>query len=248
MQTVEDGILTNYEIFNPKAKDTLVFLHGWGSSLQFWIPVSKLLTKSYRIILVDLPGFGKSMPFQFQPDIPDYTEFIRKFASSLNLEKFTLAGYSFGGQITLDYALKYPHDLTSIILISPAISKEKRRIISLKARMTKSLKPILSNAPSDQIEQLIGWVTPKEYEGSNEYQKALINKIIKYNLKPFLTQITLPVNIIWGNIDMVVPNIGDYLAKKIPKAQFHIISGANHLIYLTHLDELAKTLNKILTH
>ena len=71
MQTVVNGVLTNYEIINPKQTNTLVILHGWGSSISYWVPLTKLLTPKVRIILVDLPGFGSTGPLPDKPDVPE---------------------------------------------------------------------------------------------------------------------------------------------------------------------------------
>jgi len=246
MQILVDGVKTNYLDINPDQEKTIVILHGWGSSLTYWIPVSKLLSQNHRIILVDLPGFGLTSPIDDTPDIPEYTGFIRKFAQELKLEKFILAGHSFGGQIALDYALKFPQDLISIILIAPAAIWEDSRIIDLKVRVADKLKPLLADPSHVLMEQLLGWYTPDDYANSNEYQKKVLKKIVKYNLEPKLKNITVSTDIIWGNIDFVIPNTGDHLVKIIPNSKLHIIPGANHLINLTHPEKLSSIMNKIL--
>ncbi len=246
MQIVVNGIQTNYEDINPKSKHTVVILHGWGSSLSNWEPIAKLLSKKVRIILVDLPGFGHTDPLPGEPEIPDYTNFVRKFAYAINLSGFTLAGHSFGGQITFDYALKYPDDLQSFILIAPALVREKLNIIKLKLRLADATKSMLSKPPYIQFEKYVDSYTTKDYEDSNQYQKNVLRNVFKYNLKPFLSQTIVPSDIIWGASDILIPNTGDFLVKKIPLCRLHIVSHGNHLLHLTHPKELAKILNKIL--
>ena len=246
MQIDIDGLLVNYKEFNPEQNETLVILHGWASSLRYWIPVSRLLSKNVRIILLDLPGFGDTPPVDNTPDIPEYIEFVRKFCHHLILHKFILAGHSFGGQIALDYALKYPQDLKSIILMAPAAILKKDKALNLKVKIADRIKPTLSNPTHALLEQAVGWHTPDEYQNSNGYQKDVLQKIITYDLEPSLSKVSVPTDIIWGNLDIVVPNHGEYMAKQIPGSRLHIIPGANHLLNLTHTQELARIINRII--
>ena len=246
MQTVVSGVLTNYLDINPKQKNTLVILHGWGSSISYWVPLSNLLSPKIRIILLDLPGFGSTGPLPGKPDVPEYTNFVRSFTQKLSLKSFILAGHSFGGQITIDYALKYPKDLRSIILIAPAAIRERSKLTQIKIKLTKIIKPLFSFLPHNAFEKFLGWSTPSDYRNSNEYQKKVLSKIVIYNLKPFLKDLHLPTDIIWGSEDFVIQNTGKYLAENIPDSHLHVIYGANHFINLSHLHRLADLINQII--
>ncbi|NCP46970.1 alpha/beta hydrolase [bacterium] len=246
MQTVVNGVLTNYEIINPKQTNTLVILHGWGSSISYWVPLTKLLTPKVRIILVDLPGFGSTGPLPDKPDVPEYTNFVRNFTQKLNLKNFILAGHSFGGQITLDYALKYPEDPNSIVLIAPAAIRERSKFAQAKIKLAKIIKPIFVLLPNSSFEKFLGWYTPKDYSNSNEYQKKVLGKIVVYNLKSYLGEVRVPTDIIWGSEDFVIPNMGKYLAENIHDSHLYIVYGANHLIHFYHLQKLADIINQII--
>ncbi|EKD53255.1 MAG: alpha/beta hydrolase fold protein [uncultured bacterium] len=247
MQTVINGVRTHYEVFNPKKKNTIVILHGWGSSLTFWIPIAKQISPDIRVVLVDLPGFGSTGPIDATPDVPEYTDFIRHFAKKLKLHRFILAGHSFGGQITLDYAVKYPGDLASIILIAPVSIPEDKRLMDLKVKIADSIKPMMIYPQSKPLEQYVGWYSPEEYTNANEHQKKVLHKIISYNLKPSLNRISVPTEIIWGNLDAIVPNVGELLEKSIPHSHLHLIAGAGHLLNLTHTKELARIINRVVS-
>jgi pimeloyl-ACP methyl ester carboxylesterase len=247
MQTVINGVLTNYSDINPKQKRTIVILHGWGSSISYWLPLTKLLPLKVRVILIDLPGFGSTSPLPDKPGVPEYTIFVRHFTQKLNLKNFILAGHSFGGQITLDYALKDPKDLKSIILIAPAAIRERSKFTQTKIKLTKVIKPLFSLLPHNTFEKFLGWSTPSDYSNSNEYQRGVLNKIVIYNLKPFLKAVTIPTDIIWGSEDFVIPNMGKFLAENIPNSHLHVIYGANHLIHLSQSHQLADIINQIIT-
>lgn len=241
-----EGVRTNYVDINPKGSKTIIILHGWASSLTFWLPVAQLLSPHWHIVLLDLPGFGLTPPIDDTPDIPEYTNFVRSFARKLKIKNFILVGHSFGGQIALDYALKFPTDLINLILVAPAAIRERSRILKLKLRLTNAVKPYLSRSSYNYLEQYLGWYTPTDYRHSNEYQKKVLQKIVKYNLKPLLRKLSVLTDIIWGSHDLVIPNVGNYLSKNISQSRLYIIPGANHLLNLTHPQELAKIIDGIL--
>lgn len=242
-----EGTRTHYLDINPQGSKTVVILHGWASSVSFWLPVTRLLSPHWRIILPDLPGFGLTPPIDSTPDIPEYTHFVRSFTQKLSLKKFVLVGHSFGGQIALDYALKHPADLTTLILIAPAAIRERSRLLKLKLRLTSTIKRLLSQSSYNHLESYLGWYTPTDYAHANEYQKKVLQKITRYNLQPLLGKLSVSTDIIWGSNDFVVPNAGRYLSQNIPQSRLHLIPGANHLLNLTHPQKLAKIINSLLS-
>ncbi|KKS92863.1 MAG: Alpha/beta hydrolase family protein [Candidatus Collierbacteria bacterium GW2011_GWB1_44_6] len=247
MQVVVDGLKTHYLDINPQEKNTLVFLHGWKSSSKFWVPFSKLLKSTHRIILIDLPGFGSTDQFSTEPEIPLFTDFIHHFVKRLKLKNITLVGHSFGGLLALDYAIKYPADLSFLILVAPAVVKEKPSQAKRKIRFAEIARPLFTIIPNNHFEKYLGWYTPRDYRHANEYQQKILKKIVLYDLKPSLNKVTIPTNIVWGKLDFVVPNLGKYLNTKIPNSHLHVIDGSGHLCFLTHPKELSDIFNQILS-
>lgn len=247
MQTIINGLKTHYLDINPKSKKTLIILHGWKSSLKFWVPFSKLLLPDLRIVLVDLPGFGTSQAFPKDPEIPDFTDFVHRFTSSLGLKNIILAGHSFGGLLALDYAIRYPAGIKSLILVSPAVIKEKPNEAKLKIRFAELARPLFTAIPNNHFEKYLGWYTPRDFRHANLYQQNILKKIVLYDLKPSLKNISISTDIIWGKADFVVPNLGNYLQKKIAHSRLHLLDGSGHLSFLTHPKELADIFNQIIS-
>jgi abhydrolase domain-containing protein 6 len=101
--------------------DPLVLLHGFGANKDNWTRIGKHLTPYFRVIAPDLPGFGQSSA---DPD-GDYTigiqaERVKAFVRTLGIKSFHLGGNSMGGNIAGVYAARYPEDLKSLLLVSPA--------------------------------------------------------------------------------------------------------------------------------
>ena len=103
-----------------KHKTTLVFIHGLGSYLPSWKQNIDRLSKNYRCIALDLPGYGKSDKPIDQISLKFYAEIINEFVTKLKLKNVILVGHSMGGQIAITTALKYPELSEKLILFAPA--------------------------------------------------------------------------------------------------------------------------------
>jgi len=100
--------------------DTLLLIHGTSSSLQTWDGWSDELKDDFTLVRLDLPGFGLTGPHpNHRYRIRDYVDVLYEFTDSLQLDEFTIVGNSLGGTIAWHYALRYPEQLTKMILIAP---------------------------------------------------------------------------------------------------------------------------------
>src|SRR3546814_60642 len=90
------------------AKPTLLLVHGFSGDKDNWSFLAPYMTRDYRIIAPDLPGFGEN---ERNPDlaydIAAQTARLKAFADALGLERPHIAGTSMGGLIALSYAIHY---------------------------------------------------------------------------------------------------------------------------------------------
>jgi len=110
-----DGVHVHYQ---DKGTGTpLVLLHGFTSSTYSWKDVFDPLSKNFRVIAVDLKGFG----FSGKPD-GDYTRraqasLVAHLLDYLKIERAWLCGSSMGGEVALNFAVKSPQRVAGLILI-----------------------------------------------------------------------------------------------------------------------------------
>jgi pimeloyl-ACP methyl ester carboxylesterase len=111
-----------YVELNPKGQRTLVFIHGLGSYLKFWrYQLDVFAAQGYRVIALDLPGYGKSdKPASFPYTMEAMADAVRELVTALGIEKPVLVGHSMGGQTALSYAIRYPEEPGALVLTSPA--------------------------------------------------------------------------------------------------------------------------------
>lgn len=111
-----------YVELNPEGQQSVLFIHGLGSYLKFWrYQLDTFAAQGYRVIAVDLPGYGKSdKPASFPYTTEAMADAVHELARKLHAGKPILVGHSMGGQTTLSYAIRFPDDLKAAVLTSPA--------------------------------------------------------------------------------------------------------------------------------
>ena len=121
VKTTDEVNLAVYDL-NPKGKRTILLIHGWPlSHLIFEYQLEMLLSENWRVVTVDLRGFGNS-------DVPaggysydQLAEDIYRVVCALRLDHFVLAGFSMGGAVALRYMNRFQgYGVRRLILLSAA--------------------------------------------------------------------------------------------------------------------------------
>ena len=117
------GDRIHYRVEGSEAADApvIVMLHGIMASLQTWDGWVEQLKNDYRIVRVDVPGFGITGAVSDGDNrIATIVERINALADHLELPQFVLAGSSLGGYISWEYAADYPERVKALILLDAA--------------------------------------------------------------------------------------------------------------------------------
>jgi len=114
----------------------MVLLHGIESSSSYWKGLIPQLSKKYRVITIDLLGFGESpKPHNIAYSLDDQVMWLKRTLNFQGIKKFKLLGHSLGALVAMAYAAKYPKEVTKLYLISPVIfnaSEEHNNILIKK--------------------------------------------------------------------------------------------------------------------
>lgn len=228
-----NGININYKDYGNKDGKPIVYLHGWGQNIEMMEPIAKPFIKTNRLILIDLPGFGKSSEPDYAWDLEDFVEMLNSLLKSLNIERPNLIGHSFGGKISLLYASQYPVDKL-ILLSSPFKVKIKKQ--PLKVRILKKAKQIPGLGKLAEV--------MKKKMGSTDYRNAspimrdILVKHVNTDLTEEAKKIKCPTFIIWGNKDEEVPVSDAYeLEQLINNSGLTVYEGCTHYAYLENLKQ-----------
>lgn len=115
------GLKVHYRDQGKRDGPVIVLVHGFGASLHTWEPWVARLGSQYRIITLDLPGFGlTSAPEGYTIGRHDFVEVVDQVTAKLGVTKFVLAGNSMGGGAAWNYALAHPDKLQGLVLVDAA--------------------------------------------------------------------------------------------------------------------------------
>ena len=99
----------------------LLLLHGLGHwTGAAWNRIVPALDPTWRVVAIDLPGFGASERPDVRYDLPFFCAVVGEVARQSLPERFVLAGHSLGGMIAADYAATFPTQVERLALIAPA--------------------------------------------------------------------------------------------------------------------------------
>jgi pimeloyl-ACP methyl ester carboxylesterase len=242
------GVNMHYQDTGPsKNVIPILFLHGFGSSLQTWDTWAQALSDDYRVISVDLPGFGLTGadPSGIYTDQRS-VEVLEAFLKALQIPKVVLVGNSMGGKIAWQFTARYPNQVSKLVLISPdgyaspgmeygkkpdvpAIADLYRYFFS-KTFLAMNLKPAYAD-PNTLNDALVN----RYYDlmlapGVRGAILGRMQQTVLQDPVPSLASIQVPTLLIWGEKDAFIPisNSNDYL-KVMPNAKRVSLPNIGHL-------------------
>jgi pyruvate dehydrogenase E2 component (dihydrolipoamide acetyltransferase) len=227
----------------------VVFIHGFGGDLNNWLFNQPPLAEGRVTYAIDLPGHGGSTKEVGAGDVGAMTSAVCAFMDAVGLKRAALVGHSLGGAVSLDLALNHPERVQSATLICPAglgpdISMEYIDGFMTTSRARK-LRPILEMLVADPA-----LVTNEMVEDVLKFKRldgveAALNKIASatfaggrqaLQLTDKLDALQVPVQVIWGAQDRIVPaRHGEGLPAAI---KVTLLADAGHLAHMEKANEV----------
>ncbi|HEV7745987.1 MAG TPA: alpha/beta hydrolase [Pyrinomonadaceae bacterium] len=218
-----DGVRIHYQ---EKGTGTpLVLIHGYTSLTYTWKEVFEPLSKSFRVIAVDLKGFG----FSGKPD-GDYTRraqavLVAHLLDHLHIEKAWLCGNSMGGEVALNVALANPQLVAGLILIDSAgvevpgrgtltpgylqIPGVGRLLIALSLTSDELVRQGLEKSFYDHSkvtpDRVASYYRPLKTRGGQLAALRARAQWSQFPVEPNLDKINVPALILWGAQDQLIP-------------------------------------------
>jgi pimeloyl-ACP methyl ester carboxylesterase len=202
----------------------IVLIHGTGSCLQTWDVWTDSLKKYYKVIRLDMPGFGVTGPRADKNySIDAYVKFLDNFLTKLNIDSFAIGGNSLGGQIAWNYAYFYPNKVTQLLLVDAAgfldknngskslvfnLAKKKwiadlMKGVDSKLMVNNTLKEVYFD------QSKISDNTKKMYYDMSMApgnRQAFIDRVqtIKHDQSKDVSVLKMPTLILWGKEDLLI--------------------------------------------
>ena len=244
-----DGVKVRYADGGKKDGPVVLLLSPLPHSIVCFSPIWEKLGQHFRMVALDLPGFGRSegglefMSFEAQGN------FLDKFVKALELKKIHIVGPDVGMAAATHYAIHYKHDIASLILgDGPAISPSANGSIINKmvdSSFWRTVFSIVGSGPFVEGAYRLGCVNyvPNateidDYLASYEGRVGtLTHWFATYpqslaTVDPHLAGLDLPVQLFWGDLDifLLVDN-GHRLHNRLKRSKLKVFENCGHFSY-----------------
>jgi pimeloyl-ACP methyl ester carboxylesterase len=227
----------------------VMMIHGFGGSYTNFDTLASMMKDEYRVIRIDLPGFGLS-DFPQVKDKEDYIEDYRDYLSfmldTLHLDSLYVIGNSMGGSITWDMAVHHPDKVRKIVLLAAAGYETEKvakklamfRYQSVKGVFDKGMPLFMSRSGMEKGYADDSKINPAVVAMNNKFSNRSGN--IRHMLalaacgqfpdSSLITKVQCPTLVIWGRQDEIIPSEHSAKFKRdIPNCRVLIYDPCGHM-------------------
>lgn len=204
----------------------IIALHGIADSLHTWDAWTEKMIAKYRIIRMDLPGFGLTGPATggaYSREM--YMDFLFTFMNALEIDRCILVGNSLGGAIAWNFALQYPQMVELLIMLDPAgypldipwplslvqtpVIRYATQWVSPRWVFRMSLNQVLYNSALVSDEMVDRFYELSLRPGNRRALVRIMESLNKLNHDPAfsrsITGLSVPTLLLWGEQDKWIP-------------------------------------------
>jgi pimeloyl-ACP methyl ester carboxylesterase len=219
----------------PERGPAAVCVHGSGSDGIVWSYQLSRLSSSYRIIVPDLPGHGRSDGLPLD-SAAAYAAWLEQFCCALALDTFFLLGHSLGGAVVQEYARSNLHRVRGMVLVGTGTRFMLSRIYR---ELCESGEPPGDGAAAG------GMPAGPFHEGyellRSQCSGALHADLMaaaRFDSSEWVGSLVAPAMVVWGSRDAITPReLPEELAGKLPRGRLQIIDGAGHVVMVDARNE-----------
>lgn len=242
------GLRLHLRDTGPRDGPVVLLVHGFSSSLHTWDAWLPLMEDRFRVVSLDLPGFGLTGP----DPTGDYSDersvaVLAALMDRLGVEKAAVVGSSMGGRIAWRFAAAEPARVSKLVLMAPdgfaSMGREYDRAPERLPWLIRLLpytapKPLLRRAMQNTyaVPSALTDTVLERYHAmllAPGVRRAILDRLLQSRLvppEPILATIRVPVLLLWGEQDAAVPSsrAADY-ERALPNARTVLLPGIGHV-------------------
>ncbi len=250
---LQPGLNVHYRDEGKRDGRVLVLVHGSNASLHTWEPWVKRLGNDYRIISMDLPGHGLTgVDPAGTYDNASYVGVVDRLLTKLGVGKAVIGGNSMGGGVSWMYALAHPEKTEALLLVDAGgqpqakpdelpvgfrlmrmpVIKEAARLIAPRSIFESSIQNTMSVQSKIDDALIDRYWELNRYPGNREATMKRFSSpgSMKSGTKEQLATIKVPVLIMWGEADKLIPvSSARWFAEAIPGARLVVYPNVGHI-------------------
>ncbi len=226
----------------------LVLLHASPSSLHTFDKLTEKLSKQYRVIRLDLPGYGLTGPNGTGDySLAWYMRFLDSFLTALHVDSCHMAGNSFGGRLASEFAYANKNRVRKLVLIAASgYPLKDDGVLAMKMARTALLRPIVRYVTPRffidmNLKEVFGPGAAIPAETVDRYYDLLLRSgnrdtfIFMSNRESedatdHVKALRIPTLILWGGADSIIPpSYGERFHRDIPGSRLIVYDGVGHI-------------------
>jgi 3-oxoadipate enol-lactonase len=250
-EILANGIKLYYELHGPEDGEVIVLSNGIMMSTAAWGYQTAALSRHLRVLLYDCRGMWRSEHPKGPYSMEQHADDLAALLDGLQIEKAHIAGISYGSEISMVFALRYPQKTKTLIVIDgvsqvdpllyaqtlpwriAAERKDAELLLRTSVHYNYSEGWIASHQAA--IEASIPRFTELDMDALVELMKAFQN----YHITDQLGTITVPTLVVIGEDDLIKGRkYSDIIVRQIPQAEYAVIPGSGHALCLDKPDIL----------
>ena len=237
----------------------LVMLHGGYGSWMHWLNNIKELSKNFRIIAPDMPGFGESELLPYLPSLDQYAKIlVDALDKLLPEEKYNIVGFSFGSAIG-SHMMKFANEK---VLRLTLVGYNRTGNMTFKRPKMKSWRDVRSKQELFEVQRFnlsVMMLHKKEKIDDLAIIVQTLNTrggkvrsldiVASHNLPSRLLGVNKPIDIIWGEFDVTLINgiddAKERMEELIPDVKLHVIDDTGHWVQYEEPEQFNKIIYDI---
>jgi pimeloyl-ACP methyl ester carboxylesterase len=238
---------------------TILFLHGWSSSLNWFSPQVPALSQRYRVLAVDFRGHGASDKTPTGHTMEQYARDVHAFVEGVGADPCLMVGWSMGALVLWNYVLQFGRgqargmvfvgqsasDLRTPAYDDGIVTPEEFHTVMLRLQTDREgllgdwMRAMRMEATDDEVAWMVGEYLrcPAHIATIAFYHQTTVNSL------PAFPKIDFPTRVFFGT-DPKMYNIrqGEYLARAIPDTRLVVFESSGHVPMLEEPDKFNREL------
>ncbi|OBH12876.1 alpha/beta fold hydrolase [Mycobacterium sp. E1747] len=254
----------------------LLLIHGVGDKSTAWEPVHAKLAQRFTVIAPDLLGHGESDKPRADYSLAAFANGMRDLLAALDIDRVTLVGHSFGGGVAMQFAYQYPELVERIVLVSSGgVAQDVSVALRLAAMplgsealgmlrmpgvmpairffgraMATVLRPThLGHDVADVVNLLEGFRDPRALSAFARTLRSVVDgrgQFVTMLDRSYLAQ-PIPVQLIWGEDDLVIPVHHARIAHEaVPGSRLEIFENSGHMPFKDDPDRFVEVVERFI--
>lgn len=192
----------------------VVLVHGFGVSSSYFVPTAERLAVEFEVYAPDLPGHGKSDTPAEPLDIPRLADQLLAWMDAVGLQRVSLVANSMGCQVSVDLAVRYPNRVERLVLIGPTSDPTARTFTAHALRL-------IASAPFERVSLIP--ILMVDYLRMGPRLIPEFRFLLRDPVEEKLPQVTMPVMIVRGERDAIVPTRWFEEAARLVRAERKVV-------------------------